>query len=393
MAWKETTKMEQKIEFINEWRAGCYSLTELCRKFEISRPTAYKYIQRFQEEGLDGLEERNRAHRAHPAQISSIIEERIVVHRNKHPRWGGEKIWKLLHQDFSEVDVPSVSTVNRVLKRNGLILPKKRLRRVKPVNPIFDPKTCNEVWSADFKGKFLLGNLRYCYPLTIADSYSRYVFSAKGLYGEQLKPTMREFRRVFREYGLPLQIHTDNGTPFGAVQAVKRLTRLAVWFIEQGVEPVYSDPASPQQNGRHERMHQDLKGEATRPPGYNLRAQQRKLNDFVYEYNNVRPHRALGLKTPGALHEYSPRPYKEKIDEWVYPRECEVRRVTKNGALRWQSTKWVMVSTSLIDKYVGLEELGNGVWRIYFRQKMLGYFDEKSLRIMDEIGRLKRNCV
>lgn len=393
MAWKESTKMEQKIEFINEWRSGKYSITELCRQFEISRPTAYKHIKRFQIEGIEGLEEKSRAHLNHPAKISSHIEDRIVFHRKNHPRWGGKKIWKYLHNDFNEAEIPSISTVNRVLKRNGLITVKKRRRKIRPVNPIFDPNKCNEVWSADFKGKFKLGNKRYCHPLTIADSYSRYVFSAKGLYGEKLKPTMLEFRRVFREYGLPQQIHTDNGRPFGAVQAVKRLTRLAVWFIELGIEPVYSDPASPQQNGRHERMHQDLKGDATRPPGYNLRAQQRKLNKFVQEYNYVRPHEALDLETPGSIHVYSPRPFKEKIEDWVYPAYCEVRRVTKNGALRWKSTQWVMVSTSLIDKYVGLEELGDGIWRVYFRQKLLGYFDEKNRRIMDELGRLKRNYV
>ena len=393
MAWRETTKMEQKLEFINEWRSGNFSIAELCREFGISRPTAYKYIQRFKDSGISGLEELSRAHQFHPAKIPITIENKIISYRKQHPRWGGEKIWKLLHADFPIETVPSISTVNRVLKRNNLIIPKKRRRRVKPSYPIFDPQSCNEVWSADFKGKFKLGNKRYCYPLTIADSYSRFVFSAKGLYGEKLKPTKLEFRRVFREYGLPKQIHTDNGRPFGAVQAVKRLTRLAVWFLELGIEPVYSDPASPQQNGRHERMHKDLKGEATRPPGYNLRVQQRKLNKFLNDYNYERPHAALNLETPGSVHSYSPRKYKEKIEDWVYPDYCEVRRVARNGALRWRTTKWVMVSTSLIDKYVGLEELGEGIWRIYFRQKMLGYFDEKKLRIMDELGRLKRNYV
>jgi len=393
MAWRETTKMEQKIEFINEWRSGQFTTAELSRYFEISRPTAYKWIQRYEEKGLKGLQELGRRPRKHPNKTPPEIEKRVVSYRKKHPRWGGEKIWKVLHNDFQSECIPTISTVDRILKRNGLIIPRKRRRRVKPVHPIFDPQQCNEVWSADFKGKFKMGNKKYCYPLTIADSYSRYVFSAKGMYGERYKPTRLEFRRVFREFGMPLQIHTDNGKPFGAVQAVKRLTRLAVWFIELGIEPVYSDPASPQQNGRHERMHQDLKGDATRPPGQNLRTQQRKLNKFVHEYNYVRPHAALDLETPGSIHEYSPRPFKEKIEDWVYPDYCEVRRVTKNGALRWKSTKWVMVSTTLIDKHVGLEELGEGIWRIYYRQKMLGYFDEKKLRIMDEIGRLKRNNV
>lgn len=393
MTWKETTTMEQKIEFITEWRSGNYSISELCREFEISRPTAYKYIKRYQQVGLKGLQEHQRAPFTHPNKTPLEIEEKIIHYRKKHSRWGGEKIWKLLHNDFKTEHIPSISTVNRIIKRNGLVTVKKRRRRVKPVSPIFDPQACNEVWSADFKGKFRMGNKKYCHPLTIADSYSRFIFTAKGMYGERFKPTKLEFRRVFREYGLPRQIHTDNGRPFGAVQAIKRLTRLSVWFIEQGIEPVYSDPAHPEQNGRHERMHRDLKGEATRPPGYNLRTQQRKLNHFVNEYNHERPHKALELETPGSMHVYSRRPYREKVKNWVYPSYCEVRRVTKNGALRWRSTKWVMVSTTLIDKHVGLEELGDGIWRIYFRQKMLGYFDEKTLRIQDEIGRLKRNNV
>lgn len=393
MTWKETTTMEQKIEFITEWRSGNYTITELCRQFEISRPTAYKYIKRYEKEGLEGLKEHERKPFNHPNKIPSEIEEKIITYRKKHPRWGGEKIWKLLHKDVREKDIPSISTVNRVLKQNSLITVKKRMRRVKAVYPIFNPQACNEVWSADFKGKFRLGNKKYCHPLTIADSYSRFVFAAKGMYGEKFKPTMLEFRRVFREFGLPTQIHTDNGTPFGAVQAIKRLTRLSVWFIEQGIEHVYSDPAHPEQNGRHERMHRDLKGEATRPPGYNLQGQQRKLNKFIDEYNYERPHAALSLETPGSIHVCSHRLYSEKIKDWVYPSDCEVRRVTKNGALRWRSTKWVMVSTTLIDKYVGLEELGDGIWRIYFRQKLLGYFDENKLRIQDEIGRLKRNNI
>jgi transposase InsO family protein len=251
MPWKETTMMEQKIEFINEWRSGNYTLSELCRQFEISRPTAYKFIHRYEEEGVAGLEEKQRAPHDHPNRTPEEIEEKVIKLRKQHPRWGGEKIWKLLHRDLDKNIIPCVSTVNRIIKRNGLIIERKRRPRVKPVYPIFNPQACNEVWSADFKGKFRLGNTRYCYPLTIADSYSRYVFAAKGLYGERFEPTRNEFRRVFREFGLPRQIHTDNGRPFGAVQAIQRLTRLAVWFIEHGVEPVYSDPAHPEQNGRH----------------------------------------------------------------------------------------------------------------------------------------------
>ncbi len=189
MPWKETTTLEQKIEFITEWLSGKYSISELSRAFDISRPTAYKYIKRYQREGLNGLHEHARSPSNHPNKTPLEIEEKIIQHRKRHPRWGGEKIWKLLHDDFQTERIPSISTVNRILKRKGLITVKKRFKRVKPVYPIFDPQACNEVWSADFKGKFRMGNKKYCYPLTIADSYSRFVFTAKGLYGERYKPT------------------------------------------------------------------------------------------------------------------------------------------------------------------------------------------------------------
>lgn len=391
MPWKDTTVMEQKIEFINEWRSGNFNLSELCREFGISRPTAYKFINRYQKKGIEGLLEFDRRPKSHPEQTPSPVEKAIIKHRKAHPRWGAKKIWRLLHNELNQEIIPCVTTINRILKRNGLIITKKRRPRVKPVYPVFDPKACNEIWSADFKGKFKMGNKRYCCPLTIADSYSRSVFTAKGMYGERFEPTQKEFKRIFKEYGLPKQIHTDNGQPFGAVQAIQRLTRLAVWFIEQSIDPVYSDPAHPEQNGRHERMHKDLKGEATRPPGHNLRAQQRKLNKFVEEYNFERPHEALGLETPGSVHVSSRRQYKSRVSKWEYPSHCMVRRVCKNGALRWGTEKWIMVSTTLIGKHVGLEEIGNGIWRVLFRQKLLGYFDEELLRIQDELGRIKRN--
>ncbi len=391
MPWKDTTVMEQKLEFITEWKSGNFNLSELCREFGISRPTGYKYINRYQEDGIEGLQEIGRRPKSHPRQTLDPIEKAILKHRKAHPRWGAKKIWKLLHREFNQETIPCVTTINRILKRNGLIITRKRRPRVKPVYPIFDPKSCNDVWSADFKGKFRMGNKRYCHPLTIADSFSRFVFAAKGLYGERFLPTQKEFKHVFKEYGLPKQIHTDNGRPFGAVQAIQRLTRLSVWFIEQGIDPVYSDPAHPEQNGRHERMHKDLKGEATKPPGYNLRAQQRKLNRFVEEYNIERPHEALGLETPGSVHVSSLRQYKNRVSKWEYPLHFEVRRVCRNGALRWGTTKWIMISTTLIEKYVGLEEIGQGIWRVLFRQKLLGYFEEKVLRIQDELGRLKRN--
>jgi transposase-like protein len=181
MPWKETTMMEQKLEFINEWRSGNFNISELCRQFDISPPTAYKYLKRYEKEGLEGLKEKERTPHSHPRQTGEAIENQIVAHRKEHPRWSGEKIWKLLHKDFSEEEIPCVSTVNRIIKRYGLIRERRRRPRVKPVYPIFNPQGCNGVWSADFKGKFRMGNKLYCHPLTIAEAYSRY-----SVYGERV---------------------------------------------------------------------------------------------------------------------------------------------------------------------------------------------------------------
>ena len=181
MPWKVTTTMEQKIEFICEWRTGKYTITELCKAFEISRPTAYKLISRFEEKGFDGLREISRSPRNHPNQTEEKIVKKILELKVKYPRWGAKKIRVLMFNVFPENKIPSVVTVHNILKKNGFVSTKKRMRKVKPVYPIFDPKECNEVWSADYKGKVSNGQQIYCHPLTIADSKSRFLFTARTL--------------------------------------------------------------------------------------------------------------------------------------------------------------------------------------------------------------------
>jgi transposase InsO family protein len=393
MPWKETTTMEQKIEFICEWRTGKYTITELCRNFEISRPTAYKLINRFEKEGFEGLKEQSKIPKTHPNTTKEIIVKGIIKIKEKHPRWGAKKIRILMFNDFTEKEIPSVVTVHNILRKHGLVCPQKRMRRVKPVYPIFDPKECNEVWSADYKGKFLMGNKIYCHPLTIADSKSRFLFTAKGHYKETLKAVKAEFTRVFRIYGIPKQIHTDNGSPFGSVRAIQRFTQLSYWFIELGILPVFSDPAHPEQNGRHERMHRDLKAACAKPSAYDLKAQQRRLNSFVKEYNHIRPHEALNMKTPAFVHDFSTRPFPEKIPNFDYNSTMKILKVTKSGAIRWKSYYWVYLTVALQGKYVGIEELGNGIWKVYYRNVFLGYFDENNLRNKETSTRLETNLV
>ena len=393
MPWKETTMMEQKIEFICEWRTGKYTITELCRNFEISRPTAYKLISRFENQGYEGLREHSRTPSNHPNATPQNIVKGILKLKEKYPRWGAKKIRILLFKEFTEKQIPSVITVHNILKKNGFVSTKKRMRRIKPVYPIFDPKNCNEVWSADYKGKFLMGNKVYCHPLTITDSKSRFLFTAKGHYKENLKSAKTEFTKVFRKYGIPKQIHTDNGSPFGSVRAIQRFTQLSYWFIELGISPVFSDPAHPEQNGRHERMHRDLKAACAKPSAYDLKAQQRRLNRFVKEYNHVRPHEALAMKTPAEIHDFSTRPYPEKISNFDYDPTHKILKVTQNGAIRWKSYYWVYLTAALKGKYVAIEDIGNGIWKVFYRNVLLGYFDEKQLRYKQQSTRLETNLV
>ncbi len=245
MPWKETTTMEQKVEFICEWLTQNFTITELCRAFGISRPTAYKLIYRFEQLGIKGLIDQTRSPINHPNRTDLNVEKKIISLKGKHPRWGAKKINKLLFNSYAPGMIPSVVTTHNILARHGLVCPQKRMRRVKPIYPIFDPQECNEVWSADYKGKFLMGNKKYCHPLTISDSRSRFLFAAKANYKEDYKSAKTEFTRVFRTYGLPKQIHTDNGGPFGSVAAIQRFTRLSYWFIDLGIMPVFSDPAHP----------------------------------------------------------------------------------------------------------------------------------------------------
>ena len=393
MPWKDKTTMEQKIEFICEWLSGKYTISELCRFYEISRPTAYLLISRYEKSGIEGLLEKSKAPRNHPNKTKEEVELKILSLKKQHARWGAKKIYKLLFNFFTEDEIPSIVTTHKILFKHGLVCPQRRIRRVKPVYPIFDPQECNQVWSADYKGKFKMGNMKYCHPLTITDSKSRYLFTAKAHTSENFKSVKAEFTRVFRKYGLPKQIHTDNGSPFGSISSIQRFSRLSFWFIELGILPVFSDPAHPEQNGRHERMHRDLKAACAKPSAYDLKSQQRKLNSFIREYNNVRPHEALEMETPASVHTRSKTPYPERIKAYEYPTNMKVMNVTKSGSVRWKSYYWVYMTRGLIGKKVGAEEIGNGIWKVFYRDVFLGYFNENDIRVKQQSIRLSSNLV
>jgi len=370
--------MEQKLLFIKMWQSGNYTMTSLCNRFNISRTTGHKLTKRFMEQGEACFTENSRAPHSTPHRTSKEIEEAIIKLRKQYPNWGARKLKVLLGKVISNDKIPSETTINAILKRNNMVSTKRRRNpKEGKLFPKFDPQDPNEIWSADYKGKFKIGNNRYCWPLTICDSNSRIILGIDCHYKPDYKSVKQSYIRVFRKYGLPEFMHTDNGTPFGSMRSPKRFSKLCYWLIDQGVVPVFSYPASPQQNGRHERMHKDLKAYCRHKIKKTLSKQQLVMNDFVEEYNNIRPHESLAMKTPSSVHIKSKRAYQEKKLPYDYPLHYKVNKVCKNGASRWGAYNWLWVSRAAAGRYIGAEEIGNGIWNVYYRNVLLGFMDEK----------------
>lgn len=393
MPWRERSAMEEKASFILEWESGEHTFKALCKSYGISRTLGYRVVFRYLLRGVEGLREQSRAPRRVWNRTEPAVERAIVGLRRRWKRIGPLKIYQLLSERYhGRRKVPSVSTITLVLKRHGLIKRRRRVRRIRETHPIFEAKGPNEIWSVDFKGKFRMGDGSYCYPLTVMDAYSRYVLAVVGMHHPTYEGTKAVFEALFKKYGLPKQIHSDNGEPFASAVSLSRLTRLAVWLMDLGIQPVYSDPAHPEQNGSHERMHEELKAEATKPPAYSLGQQQHKFEAFRHFYNVQRPHQALGQRRPKEFYRSSPRRFPRVTRPWKYPSGICTKYVCRNGAIRWGASKWVVVSTTLIEKYIGLEEIVKGKWRVYYRDTLLGYLDERELRIQDQLGRLLRTA-
>ena len=389
MPWKEVTTMDARVSFILDWKSQKHQVTELCARYGVSRKTAYKWINRYLEEGADGLWERSHAPHQAANRTSEQVEEAIVQQRLRHPSWGPKKLIWTLQRWRPELELPSRSTVAQILKRNDLVQAKRRPKAVgHPGRPSMVVAKPNDSWSIDFKGQFRTGDGKYLYPLTVTDNYSRYLLACQGLPGTLLEPTQQILTKVFKEHGLPHRMRSDNGVPFAAY-TLGRLSRLSVWLLKLGVLPELIEPGKPQQNGRHERMHRTLKDETLRPPAGTAAAQQRKFNHWRREFNEDRPHEAHDGLTPSDVHVSSTRQRPSKLLAPEYPDRFEVRYVSANGGLRWRK-KWVNVSSVLIGEHVGLEEVDDGQWDVYFANYRLGRLNERFMRIEDTLGRLKR---
>jgi transposase InsO family protein len=306
--------------------------------------------------------------------------EGVLEARKRHPSWGPKKLVAWLECHVPGRTWPAASTAGEILKRHGLVRARPFRRRLEhPGRSLYKALHPNDLWTADFKGQFRTGDARYCYPLTVADSVSRYLLGCQALRSSATQPTRASFQRLFEEYGLPRAIRTDNGAPFASV-AMGRLSALSVWWIRLGILPVLIEPSHPEQNASHERMHRTLKEETARPPHANLPAQQRRFDHFRLEYNEQRPHESLGQKSPASAYRPSPRPYPQRLEPLDYPGHFEVRRVGSNGCISWNA-QWLHVTQALADQDVGLEEIDDGIWSVHFGPMLLGRFHQGDVRL------------
>jgi len=372
--------VEQRERFIADLTFGLFSVLELCARYGVSRKTGYKWIERFEEEGRHGLEDRSRAPKTCPHRIDPLVARTICDARRRHTTWGPKKILQWMELRFPAMALPAVSTAGDLLVRRGLV--KKRRRRHTYQHPGVVPAVTtapNDIWAADFKGQFKTRNGIYCYPLTITDLHTRYLLACHGLLSTKAEGVFPVFHRAFREFGLPSAIRTDNGVPF-ATNGIHGLSQLNVWWIRLGIQHQRILPASPQQNGKHERMHKTLKAEATIPPCSNLHSQQSRFDSFQDEFNQERPHDALGGKTPTSLYVASKRFYDGKIPPYEYPAHFIIKRVTNAGTFRLKH-HLLFIANALKQNLIGLEETDDGVWSIYLCNVLLARLDERDFII------------
>lgn len=385
MTWRTATVVESRIDFIREYqkRVAKREMTfkELCLRHQISRQCGYETLARFEEGGWAVLGGRSRAphsgsHWAENETIEAVIETRM-----EFPEWGAKKIVAYLHDLEPERSWPAASVAHEWLRKAKLVVPRLRARRFShpgrpPEVPIERP---NQQWSCDFKGHFRTRDRRYCYPLTVADSFSRYVLACQSLPDTSFERTWPVFERLFREYGLPETLLSDNGSPFSS-NSVRRLSKLAVRLIRLGVTPVLIEPGKPQQNGRHERMHRTLKECACAKPSADWQSQQAQFDRFLDRFNTLRPHESIGQTPPERHYTRSPRGFPKRLPEIVYPSGMETRRVRSTGEIKWDG-QWMFVSETLIGEQLAFEPVDDGCWIVRFSTLELGYYSSRDKKL------------
>lgn len=381
MPWKETSSVDERLRFIALVNESDETFAELCRQFGISRKTGYKWVERYEQVGPRGLEERRPVAHTFPQATPTAVLDALLALRKERPTWGPKKL-RVCLEGMGLERVPATSTLGELLKKHGLIRPRRR-RVYTPTTPttLAVAEQPNDTWCIDFKGHFGLGDKTRCHPLTLTDQVSRYLLKCEGLARPDEASVRLHMERAFYEFGLPLRIRSDNGPPF-ATLGVGGLSALSVSWIKLGITPERIEPGKPQQNGRHERMHKTLKAEATVPPKGELSEQQRILDRFRHEYNDERPHEALGQRTPASRYSVSRRRMPSKPASPEYPETMIVRRLNEQGRLKFGGG-YTVLSKLIASEPVGLMSITDNVWEVYYGPVVLGRvsIDNKTLKL------------
>jgi len=365
------------MDFVMRLRNG-ERMTDLCEEFGISRKTGYKFWERFTRAGESGLEDASRARKVIAHKTPQAVEELLVATRREQSSWGGRKLRDVLSKKHPGVALPSPSTIAAILKRHGLVQGRKRKRfPSRYEGHLTSPSGPNDVWAADYKGQFRLGDRRYCYPLTASDLHSRLILAIEALDGTDEEQARAVFEDVFATYGLPTVIRTDNGTPFASAGALAGLTRLSAYWLRLGVRHERTQPAHPEQNGCHERMHRTLKAETCRPARSNLLQQQECFDEFRRKFNDERPHEALEMKRPTEAYRQSERRLPQPLPELTYPLHDDVLTVGRGGHIRLPRGRQIFLSSALVQQEVGLREEMDGRWLVTFASLDLGHYDPR----------------
>jgi putative transposase len=370
--------MDERLRFVARLLDG-EKMAALCREFDVSRKTGYKIFQRYKDCGLEGLTDRSRRPYRQANQLPFQIEQLIVRLKRERPSWGAPKIREKLRRLHSDLPTPAISTVHAVLDRHDLVSRGRKRRYKAQGTTLSKPVRPNDLWCADYKGEFMLADRRYCYPLTISDFASRYLLACEALSSTKETYAFTVFERVFKEFGLPKSIRTDNGVPFASPHALFGLSKLSVWWLRLGIHIERIQPGRPQQNGRHERMHLTLKKETTKPAAQNFLQQQARFDDFLDCYNDERPHQALDMKYPAELYQPSPRPY-HGLDVLRYPFHDRTITVTQCGRICFGRRK-INLSTVFAGQNVGVKEVSDRIWLVSFMDYDLGFFDHETGRL------------
>jgi putative transposase len=386
MPWRQGP-VDDRREFMKLYATGEYSISELCARAGVSRATAHKWINRWKADPVDGLLERSRAPHRRPMQTDAKWVELLLRLKQENPLYGPAKLVEMMADRDGQRPM-AASTAGAILNRYGLVRHRRRRRHFvsgageRPV----DAPGAGHTMTADHKGQYRLGDRSYCLPLTLADPVSRYILALEALRSTSVLAAQPHFERVFREYGVPWQILSDNGAPFCNRRALGGLTRLSKWWIDVGSRPVRIDPGKPQQNGRHERMHRTLDEATSQPPANTIELQQVRFSEYRYEFNVLRPHEALGQRPPASAHVAYWQPFPEKIRPAEYSSFFEVRNVRTQGTIKWKGEP-LFLSELLIGERVGIEHVDDDQADIWYRHVVIGTIDLRTNKIGPAVDR------